>query len=122
MTNLLSISSAYSYVPSHNYETADFKAIITHGFNVQTTDYDMINKYIIHKLNQYTAANTENFSLWTCIQVDFEKFEAQHFVKLYGSTWNMIMHYCYPYGYWIDKRISAGRTQTTAMLKAIAIK
>ena len=68
-----SILSAHSHVPSHDYEAADLKAFFAHGFDFQTTDQEMINKYAIHEFNLYAAANDEDFNLWVCIQVDFEK-------------------------------------------------
>ena len=114
-----SISSAPSHVPSHDYEAADLKILFAQGFDFQTTDHDMINKYAIHKFNLYAAANDEDYNLWDCIQVDFEKFEARHFDELHGSTWKIIRNYCYPHGYWIDHNFGPGRTRTTAMLKAV---
>ena len=59
----------------------------------------MINKYVIHMFNMYTAANDENFNLWECISADFGRFEVRHFDKFRGSTWKMINNYYYRHGY-----------------------
>ena len=94
-----SISSAHSHVPSHDYEAGDLHALFAHGFDFQTTDHDMINKYAIHMFNLYAAANDEDFNLWECISTNFGKFEVRHFDKFCDSTWKMIKNYCYPHGY-----------------------
>ena len=94
-----SISSTHSHVPSYNYEASDLHALFAHGFDFQTTDYDMINKYAIHMFNLYAVANDEDFNLWECISANFGRFEVRYFDKFCGSTWKMIKNYCYPHGY-----------------------
>ena len=114
-----SISSAHSHGPSQDYEAANLKRFFAQGFDIQTADHDMLNKWVIHSLNEYATLNTEDFDLWASIRMDFGKFEAKHFDELDSSTWNLIRNYCYPHGYWIDYNIDDERTWTTVMLKAV---
>ena len=109
------ISSALSHDP----EAVDLKVLFANGLNIETSDHDILNKYAIHRFNQYAAAIAEDYSLWDCIQVDFEKFEAKHFDEFDGRTWKLVRDYCYPHGYWIDHNFGTGRTRTTTMLKAV---
>ena len=113
-----SISSALLHKP----EAVDLKIFFANSMDIQTADHDILNKYIIHRFNQYAAANTEDYSLWNGIQVDFEKFEAKHFDEFDGPTWNLVRDYCYPHGYWIDHNFGTGKTRTTTMLKAVKAK
>ncbi len=115
-----SISSAVSHALSHDPETADLKVLFANGIDLQTADRDLLNKYTIHRFNEYAAANHEDYGLWDCIQIDFEKFEARHFDDLSGTTWRVVKDYCYPHGFWIDHNFGPGRTRTTAMLEAVA--
>ena len=43
-----SIASAHSHVLSHNNEAADLKAFFAHGFDIQTADADLLDKWITH--------------------------------------------------------------------------
>ena len=115
MAGLLSISSALSHDP----ETAYLKILFAQGFNIQTADHDLLNKFVIHRFNQYAALDAEDYGLWDLIQMDFEKFEAKHFDELDSTTWRVVRGYCYPHGYWIDHNFGPGRTRTTVMLKAV---
>ena len=119
MAGLSSISSAQSYVPSHNNETANLKALFVHGFNIETADPYLLDKWVTHRFNICAATNVEDYELWAYIQIDFKKFEAKHFDMLDSSTWKRIQKSCYPHGFWIDVN-SGSETFTTAMLEAIA--
>ena len=77
-----SISSAFSHDP----EVVNLKILFANGMDIKTADYDILNKYVIHKFNQYAAANAKNFNLWDYIQVDFKMFEAKHFDDFDGLT------------------------------------
>ena len=79
MVSLSSILSTNSHIPSYDYEAGNLYAFFTHGFDLQTTDHNIINKYIIYIFNLYTAANDKDFNLWECILADFGKFEMQYF-------------------------------------------
>ena len=70
----------------HNPKAVDLKVLFANGLNIETFDHDILNKYAIHRFNQYADANAEEYSLWDCIQVDFEKFEAKHFNKFDDPT------------------------------------
>ncbi len=111
--------SSISSVHSHDPEIVDLEILFANGMDIQTADHDNLNKYTIHRFNQYAAANAEDYGLWDCIQVDFEKFEAKHFDELDGPTWRLVRDYCYPHGYWIDHNLCPGRSHTTNMLKAV---
>ena len=112
-------SSSTSSAPLHDSETANLKILLDNSKAIETTDIDTLNKYAIHKFNEYAAANTEDYSLWNCIQVDFETFKGKHFDQLYSSTWKFVRDYCYSHGYWIDHNFGTGKTCTTTMLKAV---
>ena len=64
---------------SHNLKVHDFNALFELSFNIQKADYNLLNKYVIYKVNQYQAINIEDYSLWESIQIDFMKFEAKYF-------------------------------------------
>ena len=44
MASFLSNISTYSYVLSHNNKTADSKAFFVQGFDIQTANFDLLNK------------------------------------------------------------------------------
>ena len=103
MAGVSSVSSVLS--KSRDPKNIDLKTLFVQGFNIETADHDLINKFVIHRFNQYAALNAKNYRLWDFIQIDFEKFEAKHFDIFYGPTWKIIRDYCYPHGYWIDYNI-----------------
>lgn len=70
-------SSSVSYTQLHNHDIANLKTLFAKGFDLQTTKFDIINKYTIYKFNLYADNNNKDYNLWECIQVDFKKFEAQ---------------------------------------------
>lgn len=84
MTGLLSVLSIISKL--HDSETVNLKALFAQRFNVEITDHDLINKFVLHRFNQYVALNTKDYRLWDCIQIDFEKFEVRHLDKLDSVT------------------------------------
>lgn len=111
-----SVSSVLSDL--HDPETTDLKALFAQGLTVETADHDLINKFVIQRFNQHRALNAEDWSLWDCIQIDFEKFEAKHFDQVDSLTWKVVRDHSYPHGFLIDYNFSPGRTRTTVMLKS----
>lgn len=59
MLGSLKILSTFLY----NHNAANLKKFFVQQFNFQIIDYNIINKYIIYKINQYTTANIKDFSL-----------------------------------------------------------
>lgn len=116
MADSSSVSSIFS--ESYKPKTNNIKAFFVQEFNIITIGYDLINKFIIYKFYQYAAANVEDFSLWNCIQVNFEKYEIRHLDEPEGSTWNVIRNHCYPHRYWINYNFGSNKTCTTFMLDA----
>lgn len=57
-----SISVTNSYTLSHDYKAINLKVLFIYKFEFQITDYDMINKYVIHMFNLYKFANNEDFN------------------------------------------------------------
>ena len=102
-----------------DHDAANLRSLFAQGFDFPMTNHDIINKYAIHKINQYTTADTKDFSLWNGIQVYFEKFEAKHFNKFKSNTWNFLRDYYYMHGYWTGHNFGPSRNQTTIMLKAV---
>ena len=111
-----SIRSAFSHDP----EVHDFKILFGPSFNVQEANYNLLNKYVVYKVNQYRAMNIEDYSLWESIQMDFVKFEAEHFDELDNATLRVFRDYCYPHGFWINLNLGLDKTCNTAMLEAVA--
>lgn len=44
-------SSSISSTLLHNPTIANLKTLFTQRFKIQTADYDLLNKYVIHKFN-----------------------------------------------------------------------
>ena len=105
---------------SHDPEVHDFNALFEPSFNVREADYNLLNKYVVYKVNQYRAMNIEDYSLWESIQMDFVKFEAEHFDQLSNAILRVFRDYCYPHGFWIELNSSLDKTFNTAMLEAVA--
>lgn len=59
MTGFSSIRSALL----HNLEVYNFKILFGPSLNIQEVDYDLLNKYVVYKVNQYQAINIEDYSL-----------------------------------------------------------
>lgn len=70
------------YIPEVNNQ----KILFYPRFDIQTADYDLLNKYVIYKFNQYIAINIEDYSFWNFIQIDFTKFEVKYFNKFNNIT------------------------------------
>lgn len=66
--------------------------------------------------------NIKDYSLWKFIQIDFVKFETEHYNQLDNATLRVFQNYCYPHGFWIDFNLSFNKTCNTAILKAITAK
>ncbi len=110
------IKSALSYDP----EVHDFKVLFGPSFNVQEADYDLLNKYVVYKANEYRVMNIEDYSFWKSIQMDFVKFEAKHFDQFDNAILRVFRDYCYLHGFWIDFNLSLNKTCNTTMLEAVA--
>ncbi len=76
--------------------------LFQNDLNIETTDQHILNQYVRYRLDQYAALNVENYELWICIQIDFEKFTQTHFAQLSESIWLDLLIYCYSHEYWID--------------------
>lgn len=117
MADLSNIPNAFSHTLFHNYEVINLRILFAQAFDIQTTDYDLLNKFVIHRFNQYNAVNTEDYSLWDCIQIDFEKWESKYFNKLDNAIWKIFRDYYYHHEYWINYNIAPSKTYTIVMLK-----
>ena len=47
----------------HNLEINNLTIFFGPNFDVQIADFDLLNKYVIYKFNQYTVGNIEDYSL-----------------------------------------------------------
>ena len=47
----------------HNPEVHNFKILFRTSFNIQEADYNLLNKYVIYKINQYQIININGYSL-----------------------------------------------------------
>lgn len=81
----------------HNLEIQNFKIFFGLNFNVQEVDYDLLNKYVVYKINQYQVMSIENYSLLKSIQIDFVRFMAGHFDRLDNATLRDFRDFCYLY-------------------------
>ena len=46
----------------HNFKTANLKILFDNSRNIETTDYNTLNKYAIDKFNKYIAANAKDYN------------------------------------------------------------
>lgn len=90
----------------YDSEVQDLKILFGLRFNVQKADNDLLNKYVVYKVNQYRAMNIEDYSLWGFIYIDFMKFRAEHFDELDNATLRVFRDYCYLHRFWIDFNLS----------------
>lgn len=51
----------------HDLKVNNYNILFKSSFDIQETDKDLLNKYIIYKFNQYTAMNIEYWSLYDSI-------------------------------------------------------
>ena len=51
----------------HNPKIDDLKAVFAQGFNAQTANYYLINKFVVQKFNQYIVLNVKGYRFWNCI-------------------------------------------------------
>ena len=51
----------------HNLEVNDSNILFVWNFDIQTADFDSLNKYVIYKFDQYTIRNIKDYSLWDFI-------------------------------------------------------
>lgn len=60
---IMAVFSSIKNAFLHNLKVCNFQFFFRPSFNVQKTDYNLLNKYIIYKVNQYQAMNIKNYSL-----------------------------------------------------------
>ncbi len=118
MAGLSSIRSALLYDP----EVHNFKILFGPSYNIQEANYNLLNKYIVYKVNQYQAIDIKDYSLWEFIQMNFVKFEAEYFDQLDNATLRVFRDYCYLHRFWIDINLNFNKTCNTAMLEAVTAK
>lgn len=56
----------FSYILNillHNANTANLKFFFIQRFNIKIIDYNLINKFVLYKFNQYATLNTEDYYL-----------------------------------------------------------
>lgn len=82
MANFSSTLSA----PLDNFKTANLKTLLNNSTNIEMTDINTLNKYIIYNFDEYAAVNIKDYSLWDYIQVNIGRFKGKHFNQLYNST------------------------------------
>lgn len=97
------------------------KIFFAQVLNFEMTDYDMINKYAIYKINQYITANMKDFNLWNSIQDNFKKLKVRHYDKFESNIQNFVRNYYYRHEYQIDHNFSLSKNQTTTMLNAVEV-
>lgn len=57
MASLLSIKTIFL----HDLEVHNFKIFFKLNFKIQETNYNLLNKYILYKVNQYQVINIEDY-------------------------------------------------------------
>lgn len=58
MPGLSNISNVFL----HNSKAIDQKVLFTNNLNIEPFDYNICNKYSIHRFNQYATANAKDYS------------------------------------------------------------
>ncbi len=79
-------ASSISSIALHDLKANDLKTPFACSLDFQTADHELINNYIVYWVNQYSARNFKDWSLWDSIQIDFAEFEAKHFDELDDNT------------------------------------
>lgn len=79
MASSSSISSIYPHVISYKNKAASLKAFFTYGFDIQIINPNLFDMWVTHKFNICTTINVKDYELWTCILMDFKKFEVKYF-------------------------------------------
>lgn len=113
------ILNIHFYTPSHNNKAANLKFFFAYSFDIQKLDTDLLDQWVIHGDNIYAGTNVEDYELWACIQMNFQKFVTKDFDILDSSIGRRIREYYYLHRFWINVNNSS-KTFTTAILEAIA--
>ena len=95
----MAVSSSTRSAFLHDSNVHDFKTIFEPSFNIQEVDYNLLNKYVVYKVNQYRVINIGDYSLWESIQIDFMKFELEDFDQLDNTTFRIFRDYCSLHGF-----------------------
>lgn len=82
----MSYSLSILSIPLHNLEVDNLNILFGPSFNICIADYDLFNKYIIYKFNQYAIVNIKDYGLLYSIQIDFTNFEAKYFDELNNTN------------------------------------
>lgn len=117
MTDPSSISSVLS--KPHKLKTTNFHTFFALGFNIVTADHGLINKFVIHRWNQYTALNAKGYRLRTYFSIDLKRFQAEHFHTIDSRKWKIAIKYSYKYRYQIDHNFRPSTTYTTMIMKTV---
>lgn len=115
MAGLLSIKSAFLY----KLEVQDFKILFRPSFNVQVTDYNLLNTYVIYKVNQYQVLNIKDYSLQDFIQIDFMRFQVEYFDQLDNTTLRVFRDYYYLHRFQINFNLNLNKTCNIIMLEVV---
>lgn len=59
MASLLNVSN----VLLHNLKTTNLEILFAQEFNIDKANHNLINKFVIHRFNQYKALNAKDRSL-----------------------------------------------------------
>ncbi len=63
--------------------------------------------------------NIEDYSPWEFIQMDFVKFEAEHFNLLDNATLRDFRDYYYLQRFWIELNLKLDKTYNIAIIEAV---
>lgn len=106
----------------YNPEVYNFKTLFGPNLNIWEADYNLLNKFVIHKFIQYQVINIKDYSLWKSIQIDFVKFEVKHFDKLDNAILKVFKDYYYLYKVWINFNLGHNKTYNITILKTVIAK
>lgn len=95
----------------HDQKIVNLKILFTQRFDFQTTDHNIINKYIIYKFNyKYKEMNIKDYCFQDSIQIDFAKFETKYFDRLNNAIQRVFRDYCYIHGFCIEHNFGFSKT------------
>lgn len=103
----LSISS----IPLHNLRADNLKILFDNKIYIKMIDYDIFNKYAIHKFNQYAIVNVKviiSAIVFNLTLRSLKEIILANFITLFGNLWKTI-----------DINIDTGLIITLAIAKLI---
>lgn len=100
MTGFLNTLCTILHIFLYDQKVYDLKIFFCLCFDIQTIlYYDLLNKYVIYKFNQYTIKNIKDYSFGDFIQINLANFEINDFNEFDNVISEIIRDYYYLHGF-----------------------